>query len=87
MEPEYEIHDEIFHCMLLGDTRNNERPLNAAELLNMAALAIEDLYAKKRTADGIQPFMVRHIAVDLYGGIVKIYYNDNLPMISEKAGE
>lgn len=77
MDSQTEIYDQVFHLMEIGDCHDKKRPLDAAELLDMASAAIKDLYEKNKRADGMQPFIVHGILVDVHHGLIKVFYDDN----------
>ena len=58
--------------------RNVCRPLDAAELLEMAAAEIHALYEQKKLpASPLQPFLVDAVVVDLHNGQIDLYLKAN----------
>lgn len=66
--------EENVKRITLGEYRNSERPLYAAELLDMARQWLED---NSKLVNNRQPYLVRSIDVDLYTGRISLYLARN----------
>jgi hypothetical protein len=67
----------LMEFLTVGTELNCNRPLHAAELLDVAKLEIERLFTEQGMRDGKQPFIVKAIVVDLRHGLVDIVMDDN----------
>lgn len=63
------IRDEDVVRWIVGNDSNSERPYDAAQLLRDVAKHLMERY----TYPDAQPFVVRDICFDLYGGNATIY--------------
>lgn len=71
------LHKNIVQSVVARDLESS-RPLDAVELLRAAADEIESTYesAAKSNPGPWQPFLINEIIVDLYNGVVSIYYHE-----------
>jgi predicted trehalose synthase len=71
MKTDIDLDRQITRLAIYTD-RNSERPLDAAELLHVAANAINDLYQQSSHANR-QSFRVQSVLVDINLGQVSVY--------------
>jgi hypothetical protein len=60
-----------------GHTNNCQRSYDLVDLLEKTISKLKEMQEEYKRSDGMQPYLIDDVVVDLYNGMVAVYYNLN----------
>jgi hypothetical protein len=58
-------------------TNNCSRSYDLTDLLEETIIRLKEMRIKYARPDGMQPYLIDDVVIDLYNGMVAVYYNLN----------